>query len=253
MKTVKIKAFNKKKELKVRVGTEHTNGSLIILGMGTSRIQCPFDTEVWAVNTGYKQVAEMGGHLEKLFLAHTQCLDHEGDIIFDWEEINKLADAGVDVLNIHRVKGLSARMFPMERLIKKFGCDYFSDTICYMMVYAIDQGYKKLRLYGIDMHLTDEYQTEKGGIEYWIGYARGLGIDVWIVDGGSLLRTVTGKPYGIKFFKMKDIDPFGLLKRKQYKKMSKLAKFTISKTQEFIEETKRKKGENAITQGSNGQ
>ncbi len=179
---------------------------LIILAMGTSRNLCPYDAEVWGVNNGYKQVKEAKGHLDKLFLAHTQTKDAEGNNIFNWEEINKL---GIDVINTHRVKGLKSRLYPMRRVVRKLGCDYFSDTICYMLVYAIDQAtYKEgdsiklkypicIRLYGADMNTPDEYATEKGGIEYWIGFARGLGIKVIISDGSMLCKTLTGKPYGV--------------------------------------------------------
>jgi len=176
--------------------------------MGNSRRQCPFDAEVWALNNGYRQVEEMGGHLDKLFLAHTQVRDADGDKVFDWDEINNL---GVEVVNTHRVKGLNAKIYPLKRISGKFGCDYFSDTICYMLAYAIDQVTHKngtgrvelktplnIRVYGADMETGDEYLHEKGGIEYWIGYARGLGINVDISNGSQVCRTMSGKPYGSK-------------------------------------------------------
>lgn len=182
---------------------ETTARELIILAMGPTRTQCPFDAETWGVNNGYKQVRELGGHLDKLFLAHCQTQDAEGNDLFDWDEINSL---GIDVINTHRVKGLKSRLFPMKRIKEKFGSDYFSDTICYMLAYAIDQATSvnplklrypfRIRLYGADMHTTDEYATEKGGIEHWLGFARGLGIKIDISDGSTLLRTTTGKPYG---------------------------------------------------------
>ena len=107
-----------------------------------------------------------------------------------------------------------------------------------MIVYAIEMGYRKIRFYGVDMALIDEYQTEKGGIEYWLGYARGIGKEVWIAEGSTLLRTVTGKPYGIKYFKMSEIDPYGLLKKRKYRKLSALEKLRISRTQGFKKEVK---------------
>lgn len=176
--------------------------------MGPSRVECPYDTEVWALNNGYKQVRDTGGHLDKLFLAHTQVKDSDGNDIFNWEEINKL---GVEVINTHRVKGLKSKLFPMKRIVRKFGCDYFSDTICYQLAYAIDSvttrdksGKISLRtplhvkVYGADMHTEDEYDTEKGGIEYWVGYARGLGITVEIANGSLVCKTMSGRPYGAR-------------------------------------------------------
>jgi hypothetical protein len=39
-----------------------------------------------------------------------------------------------------------------------------------------------------------------------------LGIEVEITEGSAVCKTCTGRPYGVNFFKMKDIDPWGLLK-----------------------------------------
>ena len=192
---------------------------VIILGMGKTRIYCPWDAEVWSVNMGYTQVALLKGHLEKIFLAHGQTKDILGRKMFYWEQYNQMADAGVEIWNTHRIKGLKSKLFPLKRLIKKYGTDYFSDTIAYMMVWAIEKGYKKIRLYGCDMMTRDEYAWEKGGIEYWIGYARGRGIKVEICEGSQLLKTLSGKPYGVKYWRLKDIDPFGMLRGKPTKEL----------------------------------
>lgn len=194
--------MTKKQEQSGVISQATTPRELIILAMGPTRSQCPYDAETWGVNNGYKQVREAKGHLDKLFLAHTQVKDAEGDNIFNWEEINSL---GIEVINTHRVKGLKSKIFPMKRIVEKFGVNYFSDSICYMIVYALDQATKKnlelrypmrIRLYGADMHTKDEYALEKPAIEYWIGYARGLGIKVEISEGSALFKTITGKPYG---------------------------------------------------------
>ena len=173
---------------------------LIILGMAHSRWDCPFDAEVWSVNTGYTQIAEAGGHVNKIFLAHKQVKYKNGENVFNWEHYNKLTELGVEIFNTHRIKGLKSKRYPLKRIAKKFGCDYFSNTICYMIAYAIDKGYGRIRFYGCDMRETGEYALEKGGVEYWIGFARGLGIDIWIQEASSLLHTVTYAPYGIKEF-----------------------------------------------------
>ena len=189
-------------------------GEVIILGMGSTRRECPFDAETWSVNWGYVQVAELEGHLEKIFMAHTQTRNQAGHDLFYWNEFNQFADAGIEVWNTHRVKGLNAKLYPLPRLIKKYKTEFFSNAICYMVVWAIELGYKKIRLYGCDMMTQEEYAWEKGGLEYWLGYAKGLGITIEVAGGSSLLKTITGKPYGVKYWKMKDIDPFGVLRRK---------------------------------------
>jgi hypothetical protein len=190
-------------------------GEVIILGMGATRITCPFDAETWSLNMGYHQVAELQGHTEKIFMAHGQTYDIRGRPFFNFNHINKLVEAGIEVWNIHKTKGLNSKLFPLNRLIKKYGSNYFSNTVAYMIIWALEKGYKKLRFYGVDMMTQDEYAWEKGGIEFWIGYAMARGVKVEICEGSRLLQTITGKPYGIKYWRMKDIDPLGLLKRKR--------------------------------------
>jgi hypothetical protein len=194
---------------------------IIILGMGPSRHECPWDQlttqAVYVCNTGYRQVAEMEGKLSHIFLAHTQVI-RGGHKNFRWEEYNYLASKGIEVYNTHRVKGLNSKMYPLKRIGKKFNTNYFSDTIAYMVAFAVDYATDVkdgkpvlngkcdcLRFYGVDMHEFGEYGLEKGGIEFWIGWARGLGMDIEISQGSTLLRTVTGKPYGEKTISIKQL------------------------------------------------
>lgn len=203
---------------------------VIILAMGEGRKFCDFDGEVWSCNRGYRQIAELQGHVERLFLAHDSFTKYEDKSkVFDWDEINKLADLGVEVWNTHRVKKLKHKLYPVDSVIKKFKCDYISNTLSYMIIFAIDQwtkikdgrvvlkdkNPKKMVIYGADMTTMGEYQLEKASMEYWIGYARGLGIEVEIGGHSCLCMTHTGRPYGQTFYNVKDIDPFGLLKSKR--------------------------------------
>lgn len=194
---------------------------LIIEAMGATRAECPFDCETWACNMGYWQIFQLDGHFSKIFLTHTQVLDVNGKPAFNWGEFNKMVEKGITVYNTHKVKGLNSQMYPFKRLSKKFDTEYFSNTISYMVALAIDMGYKKIRLYGCDMMTQSEYAWEKGGIEFWLGVAKGMGVEIFVVEGSSLLKTITGKPYGVKYFNMKDIDPTGELRKAVKKSVPK--------------------------------
>ena len=179
---------------------------VIIFGTGPTKVQCPFDTETWGVNTAYIIIYNMQGRLDKMFIGHNPnpypiyYTLEDGMRLFpdnwNWDLVDGLAKMGVDVITLHKIPNVQSRIYPLKRIIKKFGCAYFTDTICYMLAYAIDKGYEKIRLYGIDMADKEEYKWEKGGIEYWIGYARGLGIKVQIATGSNVCRTKTGRPFG---------------------------------------------------------
>jgi hypothetical protein len=215
--------------------------------MGGSRHQCPFDgIPVWSCNTGYLQIAErevdgkrVGGYVQKIFMSHPEhykarslIKNKDGSIgeqmvhAYNIEQMNTLVDKGIEIINTHRNKTLKSTVYPMETINKKFKArNFFSNTISYMIAYAlhihtkvkdgriyVHDGFKKIWIYGVDMLTKDEYELEKGGIEYWIGYAQGLGIEVEISPGSAVCKTCTGQPYGNKYYNMKDIDPWGLLK-----------------------------------------
>jgi hypothetical protein len=186
--------------------------TLIILGMGPTRSQCKYDCETWSVNTGYRQIAIEHGRVDRIFLAHdSQVRDHAGDLVFNIPEFNALADRGVIIYNTHRVKGLKARRYPLEAIQNRFGVNFFSDTIAYMIAYALYEGkWKTIKMYGVDMFDGGEYRQEKGGVEFWIGYGMGMGVKFIISEGASILQTVTGLPYGQRVPKTSDDDPMGV-------------------------------------------
>ena len=51
------------------------------------------------------------------------------------------------------------------------------------------QGFEKIALYGIDMSRSEEYRDQRPSCEYFIGVARGMGIDVFVPEESSLLRS----------------------------------------------------------------
>jgi len=214
---------------------------IIILALGPSRNQCPYDAEVWSLNMGYQQIATDHGRIDKIFMVHTQVYSAEGNPYFDWEHFRQLREAGCELFNIHRVKGVPFRKYPLERIVRKLNLNYFSNTISYMIAYALYKYTKvvdgklvlkqplKLRLYGVDMWEGSEYKEEKGGIECWIGYALGLGVDVTISAGSSLLLPINGYSYGLTSPPNDYFDIFKLLKREKGEVIKPLTAEEINK------------------------
>jgi hypothetical protein len=81
-----------------------------------------------------------------------------------------------------------------------------------MIAYALYKGYNHIRMYGVDMITTKEYEREKGGVEYWVGRAEGMGCKVEISKGSAVCQTRLGIPYGFKMPVNKDL-------KKAYQKM----------------------------------
>jgi hypothetical protein len=88
-----------------------------------------------------------------------------------------------------------------DRFFARFGQrPYFTSSIGFMLAMAIDEGRDEafrpnsdqavswIGLYGIDLAAASEYGEQRPNAEYFIGLARGLGIEVAIAVGSALLR-----------------------------------------------------------------
>ncbi len=88
-----------------------------------------------------------------------------------------------------------------DRFFVRFGQQpYFTSSIGYMLAMAIAEGRDEqfqpvnedavewIGLYGIDLASDTEYGEQRPNTEYFIGLARGLGIQVEIAEGSALLK-----------------------------------------------------------------
>jgi len=173
--------------------------------MGPSRGQCDFKDETWGVNTGWTQARVVGEKVDKVFLAHKQVYSPEGNPYFNWEQLN---EQEFEMITLHDIPELNSTLFPLEEINEKFDTfGFYSDTICYMIAYALhlytDDKLKlteplMLKLAGVDLQDFQEYQLEKGGIEFWLGYCKGLGVEFTLSSGCTLMTTMTHAPYGVE-------------------------------------------------------
>ena len=163
---------------------------VIILGMGQTGTQCPYDAEVWGVNRGFKKARR----LDKLFMTDMR-FDAFGDERFDFENLKRLK---CPIISLHSFKELKTVRYPYKEIVKRFKTNFFTCTICYMIAYALYKGYDSIRMYGVDMITSSEYKLEKGGVEFWVGLAKGMGAKVDISTGSAVCQTMTGVPYGFK-------------------------------------------------------
>ena len=87
--------------------------------------------------------------------------------------------------------------FPLEKCAKEFGMGamYFSNTIAYMIAFALLNGAKDIALYGVNQAGAHEYAEERGAVEFWIGIAVGRGVNVTINGKNSQLLMYKGR-YG---------------------------------------------------------
>ena len=158
---------------------------VIILAKGETKRDCPHDVEVW----GVKDVG-----------IQEECLGKRMDKIFDFEVrkpgyMHKFGDSPPPIVSWQDYADIK---YPLEEIKEKFNSEYFTNTVCYQIAYAMYLGIKKIRMYGVDAPFGYPYFLEKAGIEYWIGKAEQYGVEVEICEGSHLLRTKDGQIYGSK-------------------------------------------------------
>lgn len=140
---------------------------VIILGIGPSRTECPFDAEVWAV----VRVLTLDGLKDR---------QYSKVFAFDSRTIPALKKPIDIALEKHiplvSTKPYATEKLPIDDMIKKFGATFFKNTISYMIAYAIYLGYEKIRLYGVDQAPEWDYIANKPYVLYWMGVADGIGI-----------------------------------------------------------------------------
>lgn len=97
----------------------------------------------------------------------------------------------------------SSVRIPYEYLIEKYGPYFFTSTVAYMLVMAIEvlaprvaAGEKvMLGLFGVDMAAGEEWAYQRPGCQHFVGLAMAMGINVLLPEESDLMRPPT--MYGI--------------------------------------------------------
>ena len=84
--------------------------------------------------------------------------------------------------------------FPMDDIPEEQR--YFTNSVCYMIAMAILEGYGRIELYGVKQAGMFEYMEQRRGVEFWVGYVLGRGIEVYINEPSKLLKNSADTPYG---------------------------------------------------------
>ncbi|MFA5234969.1 MAG: hypothetical protein WC390_11275 [Sulfurimonas sp.] len=82
----------------------------------------------------------------------------------------------------------NATPYPKDMIVAKYG-HYFTNTVSWMIALAIEMKPERIGVWGVDMACNDEYGHQRPSCEYFLGMARGLGIEVVIPPQADLLKT----------------------------------------------------------------
>lgn len=141
--------------------------------------------------------------LDKLFCMDQ--IDHLKSIdvmkVFTREEfIDKVNERNIPVVMSYRDDRVKkCEEYPLQDVHDKFGPMYFTNSICFMIAYALHKGVTELEFWGVMQGGRLEYLRERRGVEYWLGMAVGQGVKVSINSQSLLLSHDDGnKVYGYK-------------------------------------------------------
>jgi hypothetical protein len=189
-------------------GTKRTK--LAIVGFAeSSKDLAPFDDPSWEI-VGLNQLYRHIPRADRWLEIHANFLEHvvEGTDHFKW-----LSEAPIPIYMVDRVPGIpNSVRYPIERVMHGH-LDYFTSTVAFGIALAIEEGFKEIGLWGIDLIVGTEYFHQKPCAEFWLGVAHGKGITVTLPRTTALCTQ--SHRYGYEKEPKSLIAMSELLKRKQ--------------------------------------
>jgi hypothetical protein len=79
-------------------------------------------------------------------------------------------------------------MLDYDMLVSKYSPYFFTSSIAWMMAHAIELGYTKIGLWGVDMAANEEYEAQRAGLHYFALIAAQRGIEVGTPPESDLFR-----------------------------------------------------------------
>lgn len=193
------------------VTTEAKKKKVAIVGFAeTSRHMAPYSDEsfeIWGLNELYMQIPRW----TRWFQLHSREVFVDDFSDRDKEHVEHLSKMTCPIYMCRHYEDIPNSIpFPLEEAIKYFSlcpkrkaCKaegkscmacremdaYFTNSISYMIALAIMEGFEEIHVYGVDMAQDTEYGTQKPSCEFFIGWARGQGIEVVLPKEADLCRT----------------------------------------------------------------
>jgi len=77
----------------------------------------------------------------------------------------------------------SSVAYPLDEIKTMAGSPHFLiSSVSMAIALGIHQGYDRIEIYGVAMETDTEYRYQRDGVSFWMGYARGRGIEIVFAD-----------------------------------------------------------------------
>lgn len=174
---------------------------VIIVGKALGWQLAPSEGEIWGLND-----LILNRDLSLLFDVHNS---------IPKKNIDKCNQRNVPIITLNSNELINENIiYPFKEIIKYFDTDLFTNTIDYMIAYAIYKNYEEIDIYGVSMGSVYEYKFQKPSLEFWCGYAMGRGIKVNIKgDEDGKLKLKGNIQYPIKSTKIEGFVKLGVFER----------------------------------------
>lgn len=165
---------------------------IAIVGFAPStRALAPYndpDWEIWVLNEYFSILPQTGANnITRWFEIHqreTVLNSHRSA-----NYIDHLRNSKIPVMMCKKEDDIPmSEAYPLDDIIKALETDYFTNSISYMVAYALYYGATEIAIYGVDMAQDEEYAKERPSVEYFIGYARAKGIPVYIPPESDICK-----------------------------------------------------------------
>ncbi len=156
--------------------------------------------EVWGINSLYTFFEQIkGSHMSRLYDLHrSQYIKQQDDDGTHIPKLRELAKNGTQIFTCEECDFLpEANVYPLDEVEKMVGICYFTNTISYLVLHAClekQKGYwpqlEELHIVGCDMAQDGEYAHQRPSVEMAIGFARGMGLKVFIDPTSDICRSI---------------------------------------------------------------
>jgi hypothetical protein len=159
-------------------------------GAGESLQRIPWcDTawEVWGINNFWNAMRDPDDHLraDRWFELHPPTPG-----IQDEHDMHWLRTCPVPIYTTEPFPdNPNAVVFPVDDLAKRYR-DYFSCTFAYQIALALAEGFEEIALHGLQLAYGTQREAtvERACVDWWLGYAEGLGVRVTIPESDFVAK-----------------------------------------------------------------
>ncbi len=142
--------------------------------------------EVWSCNSLWKLCLDQQGRFraDRWFEMHPLSVQTE-------QERRDMEDCPVPLYVLDAPSKQNWIIYPLSAVRQRFGArDHFTCTMTYQLALALLEGYTTIGLWGMELWQGSarERTCELRGLEYWLGIAKGMGVEIVLPAYSCLIQ-----------------------------------------------------------------